>query len=160
MFDNPKNLFENLNVKILLLLLAAGVIGTIFFEAYALFAKIVLGQNMQPVVLAAGLTEVIFGIEIALYPTALVLHLITGAVFYPLLYLFILKNFPNKSVVFTGLALGIATWILAQGVFSPMIGRDFMMGWSGFTLKSFIVHNVYALIVAFCFAFLYRRSFS
>lgn len=157
MITNPKNLFEGFNMKVFLLLIAAGVVGTICFEAFALYSKIALGKNMQPVVLVAGLTEVMFGMKISLYPAALILHLVTGAVFYPLLYLFILKTFPNGSVFFTGIVLGITTWILAQGVFSPMIGRDFMMGWSAFTLKSVIVHTVYALIIAFSFAFFYRR---
>jgi hypothetical protein len=100
----------------------------------------------------------IFGVEVSLYPTGMALHIFTGIVIYPLIYLFILKNFPKSGVLVTGLALGITTWILAQGVFSPMVGRPFMNGFGQFTWLSLFLHSTYGWVTAIAFAFLADRK--
>lgn len=146
-----------LDGKIFLYLFLGGVFGTLYFEFCNIISTTFFDKSIQPVVIASKLALLISGVELSLYPAGMTLHILTGILLYPLLYLFILKNFPNSNALITGIALGLATWILAQGVFSPMVGRPFMNGFGIFTWMSLFLHGTYALVVAFSFAFLCRK---
>jgi len=157
MIKNPDNLMSKLNGKVFMYLFIAGLVGTLYFEFCNIISTNFFDKSIQPVVIASKLFKLIFGFEVSLYPAGMALHIFTGIVIYPLIYLFILKNFPNSSVLVTGLVLGLTTWILAQGIFSPMVGRPFMNGFGFFTFMSLFLHSTYAWVVAFSFASLTRK---
>lgn len=157
MIENPKNLMSRLDGKVFLYLFLGGVAGTLYFEFCNIISTNFFDKSIQPVVIASKLALLIFGVELSLYPAGMTLHILTGILLYPLLYLFILKNLPNSTVFVTGLTLGLATWVLAQGVFSPMVGRPFMNGFSQFTWMSLVLHSTYAWVLAYAFGFLSRK---
>lgn len=135
----------------LLLIVGAGVAGELVFELMAwLIMPQILGRPMQPAMLVMALTQSLTGLGIA-KPAAFVIHLAAGAVIFPLGYLLFRHFSKIESWHIAGLVWGIILWFVAQGIFAPLAGRPFMLGFIAYTWAALIVHIVYTLVVALVF---------
>ncbi|PQO23924.1 hypothetical protein C2I36_05645 [Rhodobacteraceae bacterium WD3A24] len=135
----------------LLPLFAAGLAGEAVFEILALIvAPAVLGTPMMPAMLVAGLGGSIFGATVPM-PLAWALHLLAGAVVFPLGYLALCRAMGARSWVLPGLVWALILWVIAQGLLAPMVGRPFMLGFIPYTWASLAVHAAYSLTVAAVF---------
>lgn len=100
---------------------AAGLAGLLVWEAFArLVAPLWIGFPLD----ATGLIHMSLGI--AGVP-ALLLHLLTGVVLYPLGYLFIvrplaLRIMPGMAWIGVGLAYGVGLWVFAMFIMASMVG--------------------------------------
>ena len=131
-------------------LLIAGISAEIVFESFGLLlAPIIFGFKMEPANLVIGLIKTFAGIE-APYVVAYVLHLIVGAVVFPLGYILLRKTIlAQVPWIIAGLIWGLILWFTAQGILAPLMGRAFMMDWVPYTWASLIAHPLMTSIIAF-----------
>lgn len=135
----------------LLALLAAGIAGEIAFELYAFGASpLLFGLTLEPARLVAGLAGKVLGLELS-YGAAFAIHVLAGAVLFPLGYLAFRRIVPIGSPVLAGLAWGLVLWAIAQGLLAPLVGRPPFMGFGAYTWSSLLAHPVLAVVTAVVF---------
>lgn len=149
--------FEGLNARTVLLIVLAGVIGELVFEAIAWgIAPFVLGIPMQPAMLVAGVFKSLFGVGLPM-PAAFILHLLAGTVVFPVGYLLFRAATGIRSPVVAGIVWGVVLWLFAQAILAPLAGRPFMLGFIPYTWGALVAHVVYTLAVALSYEQLSRR---
>ncbi len=135
-----------------------GLAGLVVFECIAWgLAPGLLGRPIEPAILVRQLVASLFDIDVGAV-LAFLIHLASGLVVFPAGYVVLLAVFGLRPGLLSGVIWGVVLWFLAQGVFAPLAGRPFMMGFGQFTLVSLIVHTIYAVVVAAVYARLARRS--
>lgn len=138
-----------------LALIGGGIAADLAWEVWArAITPAVLGGPLQPAALILSL----FRLPQAYYGHAEVLHLATGAVFYPLLFWAIRTHLVRGSRVFDGMVIGLATWVLALGVFAPLAGLPFMLNFIPLAWMSGIGHLVYGLVLSVVYRALDRTA--
>jgi len=137
--------------KVLPSLLIAGLAGEIAFEIYAFgVSPWVFGLALEPANLVNGLLARHLGVDLP-YSAAFALHVLVGAVLFPLLYLALRRFGPLRSPVANGLLLGLALWLVAQGLLAPLVGRPPFMGFGAYTWSSLVAHPLLTVVVAIVF---------
>jgi hypothetical protein len=139
----------------LALLVAAGIAADIAWELWArVVTTAVIGGPLQP----ASLILSLFRLPEDYRLFAEGLHLATGALFYPLLFLLIRRAVFSGGTLVDGLIVGVVTWVLALGVFAPLAGLPFMLGFIPLAWMSGIGHLCYGLVLAFVYDRLTRDA--
>lgn len=132
-------------------LFAAGLIGLLVWEAIARFvAPAVIGGPLSPIGLIVSLFKKQLGVDPG-PQLAAALHYATGIVFYPIGY-WLLIRITRLNAWIAGSVWGVATWILALGIFALLAGFPFMLNFSNLTWMSLAGHLGYALSAALAFA--------
>src|SRR5688500_33554 len=91
------------------LLVAAGIAADITWEFWArVVTAIVIGGPLQP----SSLILSLFRLPEAYRLLAEALHVTTGVLFYPLLFLFVRRVIFSGGTLVDGIVIGVATWIL------------------------------------------------
>jgi hypothetical protein len=127
-----------------------GFAGLMAWEVFArAITPQVLGGPLEP----AGLIQSLFERTLGFNPTYLgaeALHYATGILFYPLAY-WVLTRVARLGSAAEGLLWGIATWVIALGLFASIAGLPFMLGWIGLTWMSLVGHVIYAQVAVALF---------
>ena len=136
-------------------LIAGGIAADLTWEFWArVITPIFVGGPLQP----ASLILDLFQLPPSYYPQAEMLHLTTGAVLYPLLMWTIRSYVFAGTRLQDGLIIGLVTWFLALGVFAPLAGQPFMLGFITLTWFSGIGHVLYGLMLSFVFRAIARDA--
>ena len=141
--------------RVLGALVAGGIAADLAWEIWArAITPIFVGGPLQP----ASLILSLFRLPGEYYLHAEALHLLTGALFYPLLMWAIRTHIHAGGRVVDGIIIGLATWFLALGVFAPLAGLPFMLGFIKLAWFSGLGHLLYGLVLSFVFHALARES--
>lgn len=136
-------------------LVAGGIAADLCWEFWArVITPVFVGGPLQPAALILSL----FRLPVEYYPHAEVLHLMTGALFYPLLMWAIRTFIYGGGAIVDGVIIGLFTWFLALGVFAPLAGLPFMLGFIKLAWFSGIGHLAYGLVLATVFHALARPA--
>lgn len=142
------------DTRTMLRLVAAGLAATLVWELWArVVTAAVIGGPLEP----AALILTLFRLPGEYRPAAEALHLTTGFLFYPILFLLIRRFVYSGGRLVDGLVIGVVTWILALGVFAPLAGLPFMLGFIPLAWMSGIGHVVFGLVLSYVFAALTAR---
>ena len=117
----------------------------------------ILGGPLEPQGLIIALFRNLLGVNPG-FAGAAILHLLTGAVFYPVGYWIMTRMLPIPVGLIGGLLLGVGTWVLALGVFALLAGMPFMLNFIPLTWMSLVGHLALGLATAFTFEALARRG--
>lgn len=129
-------------------LLAGGLAADLAWEVWArLITPVLIGGPLQPAALILSL----FRLPPDYYLHAEVLHVLTGLAFYPLVFWAIRTWLYAGTRLADGLLIGVFTWILALGVFAPLAGLPFMLGFIPLAWMSGIGHVLYGLALSYAF---------
>jgi hypothetical protein len=140
--------------RVLGALVAGGIAADLAWEVWArVVTPVFVGGPLQPAALILSL----FRLPGDYYPHAEVLHLMTGALFYPLIMWAIRAYIYRGGRVVDGIIIGLFTWFLALGVFAPLAGLPFMLGFIKLAWFSGIGHLAYGLVLSFVFHALARE---
>jgi uncharacterized membrane protein YagU involved in acid resistance len=124
----------------------AAIVGQAAFELYAwLVSPVLFGPSLQPANLVVALTALFTGIKLS-YGAAFVLHLLIGSFGFAA-FVLMTKRISGLGYRAAGALAGLILWFVAQGIFAPVIGRDFMMGFGAYTQSSFIGHVGMAFVM-------------
>lgn len=138
-------------LKTLLIILFAGVVAEIVFEAYAwLISPKIFGETLEPANLVKGLFGKYLSLELS-YTQALFIHFFVGAVLFSFA-VYIVSKVLKSHYIFGGLITGLALWFTAQGILAPLLGRAFMMDFGPYTQSSFFGHVGMTLIIGYIFS--------
>lgn len=119
--------------------LVGGIAGFALWELYTGWLNpLIFGFTFGPLPLIKGL----FGLSSD--ALAYALHALTGIVVYAFAYTLVLRPLIPGPWVIPALALGLATWILALGVFAPQTGAPFMLNFGTLSWASLIGHVLMA----------------
>ena len=128
--------------------LAAGAAGLVVWEIFArLIAPIWLGGPLDP----TGLIEAALGVS---GMPAQGLHLLTGLVFFPIGYVFVVRPLADRLMpelpwIVVGLAYGVALWVFAMyGMASLLGGMPPFLGFEPIAWLSLVGHIGLGLGVA------------
>ena len=144
-------------LKTPLVIVGAGIVAEIVFEAYAwLISPKIFGPKLEPANLVKGLMKKFLGLELS-YMQAFFIHLFVGAVIFSLAVYLISKLLKSRYVL-GGFVTGLALWFTAQGILAPLMGRSFMMDFGPYTQSSFIGHVGMTLIIGFIFSRAFKRN--
>ena len=141
-------------------LLLGGVAGLELWELFTgVFAPLVLGFQFSPIPLVGALFQTLFG-ENPGRPVNMLVHHATGIVFYPIGFVVLVTIAGAIGLRFAALVWGIIwggiTWFLALGVFAPITGAAFLLGYGNLTWASLAGHLIYAITAVGVFAALRR----
>lgn len=135
------------------LMLAAGALATLAFDTFGQAISPLLGfANLAPVPLATQTIQVLTGIKSV--QLGILLHVITGLVFYPLGWMLIarpiqLRIMPNLHWLITSVVYGIALWVFALYVMAHLVaGNPPFLGFTGITWVAFFGHILFAVVAA------------
>lgn len=129
-------------------LVAGGLAADLAWEFWArVITPVIVGGPLQP----AGLILSLFRLPAEYYVHAEVLHVVTGLVFYPMVMWAIRTYVYAGSRLADGLIIGLFTWFLALGVFAPLAGLPFMLGFILLSWMSGIGHVLYGIALSFVF---------
>lgn len=134
--------------KLFVALVTGGLVADLAWEVWArAITPLIIGGPLEPAALILSL----FRLPEAYYLHAEVLHVITGLVFYPLVFWAIRTWLYAGTRFVDGLIIGVFTWILALGVFAPLAGLPFMLGFVPLSFMSGIGHVLYGLALSYAF---------
>jgi hypothetical protein len=126
----------------------AGLAGLLVWEAFArLAAPLWIGGPLD----ATALIQMSLGVS---GEPAMLLHLLTGVLFYPLGYLFILRPLalrlrPGAGWVALGLIYGVGLWVFAMFVMASLVGgAPAFLGFQPVAWASLIGHLAMAITIA------------
>ena len=141
-------------------LLLGGVAGVEAWELFTgVFAPLVLGFQFGPIPLIGALFQTLFG-ENPGRPINMLVHHATGIVFYQVGIVILVAIAGviglRLSALLWGIVWGGITWFLALGVFAPIAGNAFLLGFGNLTWASLAGHLVYAITAVGVFAALRR----
>jgi len=129
-------------------LAAAGAAGVIAWEIVGrLVSPALIGETLSPQDLIGALAGTLFGLDLPSILT-LAVHLATGILVYPMLFHCIRVLAPALGALGAGAVLGVATWVLALGVFAPIVGAPFLLGLAAISWMSLAGHLAYGLVLA------------
>ncbi len=136
-------------------LVAGGLAADIAWEVWArVVTPLIVGGPLQPAALILSL----FRLPPEYFLQAEILHVATGLVFYPLVMWGIRTYVYAGSRLVDGLVIGLFTWFLALGVFAPLAGLPFMLGFILLAWMSGIGHVLYGLVLSFVFRAVLRED--
>jgi len=128
---------------------------------WELFARLltpeVIGGPLQPASLIISLFENLFAFNPG-RPAAEALHYVTGIALYPLAYWILTRIARSLGPTIDGVLWGIATWIIALGLFASLAGLPFMLGFIPLAWMSLVGHMLYAMIAVSAFHELRART--
>lgn len=135
-----------------------GAAGLLTWELFArLLTPEVIGGPLEPASLIISLFENLFAVNPG-RPAAEALHYITGIALYPLAYWILTRLTRSLGPTLDGLLWGIATWIIALGLFASLAGLPFMLGYIPLTWMSLVGHTLYAMVAVGVFFELRARD--
>ena len=82
----------------------------------------------------------------------LIMHLMLGAVVFPLVYAFVLYHFLPGNPTLKGITFGVALWLMAQLVVMPMMGAGFFSSNAGgmmAAIGSLMGHLLFGAVLGF-----------
>ena len=130
-----------------------GLAGLAGFIVWELYSKGVLpalfGNPLDP----TGLILKVFGLGKEFKSAAFGLHVLTGVVAYPVAFYVLIRGIRSFGPVADGLVLGLATWVFAAGIMTPLAGAGFFGGFALWVWKSLVGHLLYGLTVSLVFNF-------
>lgn len=141
------------HLKDVVALMIGGLAGFALWEAWAAIpTPLVAGGPLEPPALIKALFMAQLGFEPP-HVVAVLLHFLTGVLFYPLGYFLITRNIGSLGRPLDGWLWGAFTTFIALGVFAPLAGLPFMLlAWGGqLTLMSTIGHAIYGALAAHVF---------
>lgn len=126
----------------------AGLAGLLVWEAFGrLVAPMWIGGPLE----ATALIQMAFGVH---GMPATLLHLLTGALFFPLGYLFVVRPLarrmmPGLGWMALGLGYGVALWVFAMFVMASLVGgAPAFLGFQPVAWASLVGHLAMALTIA------------
>ena len=134
-------------------LVVGGLAGFAAWEAWAAIpTPLVAGGPLEP----PSLIKALFAAHLGFEPRqelAVLLHWLTGVLFYPLGYFLITRNIGSLGRKADGWLWGAFTTFIALGIFAPLAGFPFLLlAWGGqLTLMSLVGHTIYGGIAALVF---------
>jgi hypothetical protein len=129
-------------------LLGAGVAGELVFEAIAWgVAPLVIDMPVQPAFLIAMLLDRLVGQDLN-YGGAFILHFLSGVALFPVAYRLIVGPLADRRGLAAGFVWGLALWLAAQGLLSPLAGGVPFGGPGLYAPVSLGAYLAYALVVA------------
>lgn len=141
--------------RVFVALVAGGLAADLAWEAWArLFTPLIVGGPLQPAALILSL----FRLPQEYFLHAEILHVVTGLVFYPLIMWGIRTYLFAGSRLVDGLIIGLFTWVLALGVFAPLAGLPFMLGFIPLAWMSGAGHLLYGLALSYVFRAVLRED--
>lgn len=148
---------DNLSRQSILALFVGGVAGLVAFELFArLIAPAILGAPLDPTDLIKALIHR-FYCERGVAGLAELTHVATAVVFYPLIA-FAASRWISKSPAVVIAIVSIATWILALGLFAPLVGAPLMYGFTLGTWVSLVSHVIYAVPLVLVAGYVMSKS--
>lgn len=128
-----------------------GAAGLATWEAFArLLTPQVLGGPLEPAALIISLFENLLGLDPG-RTAAEALHYVTGILLYPLAYWILTRLARSLGPTLDGLLWGVATWIIALGLFASLAGLPFMLGFIALSWMSLVGHMLYAMVAVTTF---------
>ncbi len=142
------------SIRTVLNLVIGGFAGLGAWELFPVLAVMITGEGLSPPWLVKFLFARVLGIEFAnvgTWPT--LLHIMTGALFYPLGYFILTRWIHSFGKTADAIIWGILTTFLALGIFAPLAGLPFLLLPQGFGPVTFSLlgHVVYAVLAALLF---------
>ncbi|WP_424932123.1 hypothetical protein [Amaricoccus macauensis] len=151
--------FPVLNRSLIVTLLLAGLAADIAWEVWARgITPLLIGGPLEP----SALVRSVFGIQSKGLSEAI--HIITGLVFYPIGYLFIVRPLqkmvlPSLPALLTGAAYGVALWVFALYVMAHLVaGFPPFLNFGNLAWVSLAGHVLYGVIVALVVDMRARRA--
>lgn len=142
-------LFPVVDRTLIATLLLAGLAADVGWEVWARgITPLLVGGPLQP----AALVQSVFGFQN--WALAEAIHIVTGLVFYPVGYLFIVRPLkmallPKLPVVLTGAGFGVGLWIFALYVMAHLIaGLPAFLNFVPLAWASLAGHVIYGILVA------------
>jgi hypothetical protein len=127
-------------------LFVGGAAGLLTWELFArLLTPAVIGGPLEPAALIISLFENLFAFNPG-RPAAEALHYVTGIALYPLAYWVLIRLARSLGPTLDGLLWGIATWVIALGLFASLAGLPFMLGFIPLSWMSLVGHMLYAMV--------------
>lgn len=128
-----------------------GAAGLVTWELFArLLTPEVIGGPLEPASLIIKLFENLIGVNPG-RPAAEALHYVTGVALYPLAYWILTRLARSLGPTLDGLLWGVATWVIALGLFASLAGLPFMLGFIPLSWMSLVGHTLYALVAVSVF---------
>lgn len=128
-----------------------GAAGLFTWELFArLLTPEVIGGPLQPASLIISLFENLLGFNPG-RPAAEALHYVTGIAGYPLAYWILTRLTRSLGPTLDGLLWGVATWVIALGLFASLAGLPFMLGFIPLSWMSLVGHMLYAMVAVSVF---------
>jgi hypothetical protein len=113
------------------------------------------GFPLQPPELVKSLFQHQLGVEVS-QPSAVLLHGLTGILFYPLAY-YVVSRAVRLPMPAIGWIWGVATYFIALGVFAPLAGQPFLLhNVPTLSFMSLVGHAIYGYVAALVFETLER----
>lgn len=135
-----------------------GAAGLATWELFArLLTPQVIGGPLEPASLIISLFENLVGLNPG-RPAAEALHYVTGIALYPLAYWVLTRLARSLGPTLDGILWGIATWIIALGLFASLAGLPFMLGFIPLSWMSLVGHMLYAMVAVSIFFELRSRG--
>jgi hypothetical protein len=123
-----------------------GAAGLVTWEVFArLLTPQIIGGPLQPASLIISL------FENPGRPAAEALHYVTGVALYPLAYWILTRLARSLGPTLDGIIWGIATWVIALGLFASLAGLPFMLGFIPLSWMSLVGHMLYAMVAVSVF---------
>lgn len=139
--------------RILFVLLSAGALATVAFDAFGQGLSPLLGfAKLAPVGLANSTLKQVFGSSPS--GAAHLLHTLTGVVFYVLGYLLVARPIqravlPALHWSLTAVVYGVALWVFALYIMAHLIaGMPAFLGFTGITWVALWGHILFAVVAA------------
>jgi hypothetical protein len=129
-------------------LVLAGVVAVILWEITTrLVFPALFDVKLQPAILILKL----FGLGKEYKSHAFALHLLTGAVFYPIGFYILVRAVFSAGAFFDGILFGVATWAFGLGVIAPIAGIPAFVNFNKGAWLSLVGHLVYGITLALVF---------
>jgi len=141
----------DLDARTLVNLCIGGAAGLLAWELFArLLTPQVIGGPLEPASLIISLFENLFAFNPG-RPAAEALHYVTGIAGYPLAYWILTRMARSLGPTLDGLLWGVATWVIALGLFASLAGLPFMLGFIPLSWMSLVGHMLYAMVAVSVF---------
>ncbi len=148
----------DLDAGTLVKLCLGGAAGLLTWELFArLLTPQVIGGPLEPASLIISLFENLFAFNPG-RPAAEALHYVTGIAGYPLAYYVLTRVARSLGPTLDGLLWGVATWVIALGLFASLAGLPFMLGFIPLSWMSLVGHMLYAMVAVGVFLELRDRG--
>lgn len=139
--------------RTLFILLSAGAMATVAFDAYGQGISPAIGMaKLAPVGLASSTLKSVFGAS----PSGMahLLHTMTGMIAYVLGYFLIARPLqravlPRLPWLVTSIVYGVVLWVFALYVMAHLVaGMPAFLGFTGITYVALYGHVIYAVVAA------------
>lgn len=126
-------------------LILAGIVAVILWEITTrLIFPALFDVKLQPAILILKL----FGLGKEYKSYAFGLHLLTGAVFYPIGFYVLVRAIFSLGPIIDGILFGVATWVFGLGIIAPIAGIPAFVNFNKGAWLSLAGHLVYGITLA------------